>query len=154
MTARHERRRPERPRRDDDLLGALGANPRAPDLTRSIMGRLGYMPVGERVARRRLRHRLAGRASLLAAVLVAGGIGVWAFRHGPTARGPAGPTLPAALGNDLEQHQTNLDEVLRVIRDRSRDWLPSSPVEAPAEPASPSIGEDADRSAVAPVRWV
>ena len=49
-----------------------GAGEPAPDLSRSIMGRLGYMRVSPAVARRRAMTRWANRASNRAATLAAG----------------------------------------------------------------------------------
>ena len=117
----------------------------SPDLTRTIMGRLGYMKAAPHVVRRRRIRRWINRLSLcaLALIVVAGGAQV--HESGPYARRPQGPTIPAAIGNDLNLHQQRIKGTIRMIRTL-----------APAAPSRSDdvLDEEVDRSAIGPFRWL
>lgn len=122
----------------------------SPDLTRNIMGRLGYMQATPAVSRRRCMQRWLGRASLLCTTFVVGWLGVMAFQASPEARRPMESTIPSAIHSDLQQQQNQINSVIQLLRE-----LPprlSAPVGEEGEILY--IDEEIDQSAVAPVRWV
>ena len=73
----------------------------APDLTRSIMGRLGYMKVSPAVARRRRIRQWGTRAGLALSAMIAIAIGLQVYENGPTIRKPVGPTIPSATNSTM-----------------------------------------------------
>ena len=136
--------------------GARGAsgNPRVPDVTRSVMGRLGYMKVSERVALRKRRRRNVGRvfAGVLAMALCGGGLLL--HESGSEIRGPEGLTVPGALGQDLNRGQHQLIRAIRFIRNHAPIPAESdSPAEAPVEDPSPPYPEE-NTLAIGPVGWI
>jgi hypothetical protein len=171
------------PRSRDDILAELSRPVPAPDLTRSIMGRLGYMRVDAAVARRHRIRRWAGRTAVLAMMLltIVGGIAI--FNQSEAVRRPHEMTLPAAIGQDFELHQQRFNTFIRVLQSstphhESTHLSPFLPVSAdesdvlllPAdsegseehefgederfdEPEYESI-DDVEYPAIAPVRWV
>jgi hypothetical protein len=152
------------PRRADsaslrDVLSDLasgGDHERAPDLSRSIMGQLGYMRVGARVARRRRMAGWANRAALCLVAAVAFGFGWRVFTASPQVRRPAETTLPQAVGRDVRMQQQRIGGVIQTIRSISSPKVgkPSTSGERPAESKPRVLPEDVNRSAAAPVRWV
>ncbi|MCI0362865.1 MAG: hypothetical protein L0219_03225, partial [Phycisphaerales bacterium] len=76
----------ERSRFDQSILNRLSERVGAPDLTRPIMARLGYMHVSPAVARRRRIGRWTGRAGTLLAAVMALAVGAEIYRHSPMAR--------------------------------------------------------------------
>jgi hypothetical protein len=142
------------------MLDELSRPIAAPDMTRSIMGRMGYVSARGQVAARRRRRRLLGRTAMTLTVAMALVAGLQAHRHGGQVRRPIGPTIPAALGHDLQQHHERVNRAIRTIRDRSmRITVPlaheaASPAPAPRWPGPGSFDEDVDRSAVGPVQWI
>lgn len=88
----------------------------APDLSRSIMGRLGYMRVGAEVARRRRMRTWASRAGMFAVAGLAFAIGLRVFVDSPQVRRPSETTLPQAIRHDVEQQQERLGSMLQTIR--------------------------------------
>lgn len=150
--------RPRQGRRDDrDLLRQLARGVEAPDLTGPIMDRLGYERIGARDVRRRRRRRLLDRGATTMAILLAIGAGLAALHLTGAARRPTGPTIPAALGHDLQLHQERVSEALRSIRERTeRRWpaaLPAPGGEDDDRRPAP-LDDDVDRSALAAVSWV
>ena len=135
----------------DRLLdSALQPREGCPDLTRSIMGRLGYMQVSPTVARRRRLQRVLGRASLVSVALVVGWLGVMAFQTSPEARRPYEVTMPSAIHSDLQHQQHQFNSLIQLLRQ-----LPP-PLEVHEDEVGdmPEFEDDVNRSAVAPVRWV
>lgn len=135
----------------------------APDMTRSIMGRLGYMRVPPQVAQRRRVRRLAARCAVVLLALGAIGVGVQVHNASPGTRGPAEVTIPAAITNDVQQHQHRMHNAWRVLQEMTptidhADWTVPAPETRPdgaaPEQAPSMFDEDVDRSAIAPVRWI
>lgn len=129
----------------------LRQTPAAPDLTRSIMGQLGYMRCSPAVVRRRRVRRWANRGLLAAAMTVTMLFGIQMHNASSQARRPLEITIPTAVSNDFRQHQDRVQHVIRAILE-----LPAR-IETPEaddnENAS-HLDEEVIRSAVAPVRWV
>ena len=122
----------------------------APDLTRAIMGRLGYMKASPRVVRRRRRRRRCGRVLLSLALLAVIALGLEVRTAGPVGGQPAGPTVPAAIGRDVALHQDRLQRTIQTIR----NLVPPAPREPEIDGPEPAIDEDVDRSALGPFRWL
>ena len=99
-----------------ESLGELFKPEQSPDLTRAIMGRLGYMQAKPRAARRHRVQRGIRRAGLVAAAALAIGVGLRVFEHTPDARQPGEPVIPAALGQEIERQQQNFGAVIRSLR--------------------------------------
>jgi len=123
-----------------------------PDLTRSIMGRLGYMRVSAAVARRAQRRMWLQRGCLCLAFFGLMLSTVWMFQQSDLTRRPHGLTLPDAL----EHEQQRFNQMIRTIGNISPvgDHSPRMKNQNPDPPAPSSIDDDIDHSAVAPVRWV
>ena len=150
--------RPVGYRRPDFLSRMLGPSVNAPDLTRSIMGRLGFMQASPQVIH---RYRIRRRISRTLFTLAMASVILAAFhlhQNSPQARRPEGQTLPAAIGSGINHHQNGLSNVIRAIRNLtppveeqpdSVDLPDAAPNSGPTE-----LNEDIDRSAIAPVRWV
>jgi hypothetical protein len=133
--------------------------PQTPDLTRVIMGRLGYMRVPSAVARRQRVRRMVMRGVTLGVIVAVAATGVALYGLSPDARRPLGDSaIPAALRIDLHQHQQRVSSVLEIFK-------PATPISAPATAAEPAgewlrdepfleePDEEVIRSAVAPFRW-
>jgi len=133
---------------DHGFLWELSRPKASPDLTRPIMGRLGYMKAAPGVVRRRRIRRWVNRLTLAALglllVVVAGRV----HESGPHARRVAGPTIPAAIGNDVNRHQQRIRGTIQLIR----EFAPAAPTDSP--PPEEALDEDVDRSAVGPFRWM
>ena len=143
------------PAEELDFLGLHRNQGEAPDLTRRIMGQLGYMQVGPRVARRHRIRRIAGLIGTLAVAVLALSVGMRFYENGSDARRPAGVTIPAAIGNDVQRQQNQIGNVIRSIRNLS---LPPRPLEiepaAPDDDSPPRMLEQDDHGSTAPFRWV
>lgn len=133
----------------DDLLEASAA----PDLTRSIMGRLGYMKVSAKVARRHRIRRWLSRLGTAMVLAVAIGIGFQFYSVSEQIRRPEGPTVPDALGNDLQRNQDRLNNAIHTIRNLSPQ-RPAAPLKAPAKPQSNPLKDDVNSVSAMPTRWV
>ena len=153
------------PEGDDQLVFADLSRPvSAPDLTRPIMGRLGYMRVSDTRARRLRIRRWASRAGLTCASAIAIAIGWKMYLDGPDIRRPSGPTIPSAIGHDVLHQQHKIGAILQTIRNLAPRTEPSDsqvqpmndPDAAPAQdaPEAPGVDEDVNQSSIAPVRWV
>jgi hypothetical protein len=145
-----------RPLPDGDEL-RLNDPVHAPDLTRAIMGRLGYMRISPAARRRRMLRKWGSRAALTCVAAVAVSIGLHAYENGPTVRRPAGPTVPAAIGSEIMRQQNRIGGVIQTIRNLvppPQDQPPGDPSderEAPGEP----VGDDVNSpSSSSPLRWV
>jgi hypothetical protein len=132
------------------------SNPSAasgPDLTRSIMGRLGYMQASPRAIRRRRYRRGVGRGlmTLAAAVLVI--TGVHLHEQGPDARRPSGPTIPAAIGTEIDAQQQRFRRAIQTIQNLAP--APPNPLDQPdGGEFYEEIDEEVDESGIGPVRWL
>ena len=141
---------------DHPLFEDLSRPLPAPDLTRPIMGRLGYMKVSEKRSRQLRLRRWASRAGLTCAAAVAIAMGWKMYLDGPEIRRPSGPTIPSAIGHDVIRQQRNIGAVLQTIRNLSPRVEPSDDQSQPArEPdEAPPPNDDVNQSTIAPVRWV
>jgi hypothetical protein len=137
-----------------DALDALRDDRAAtPDLTRSIMGRLGYMQGSAQVAERRRRRRRLVRGAVVTCALcvITGGLLVHQF--GPNARRAdetsVGTVLPAAL----ERNVDDMGSALERLRDV---FAPPRPRAVPASITIPAdeIPDDVDQTAIATLRWL
>jgi hypothetical protein len=118
---------------EDDFLDAIGWRPQAPDLTRSIMGRLGYVrEPRSSAARRRTRVRIGQ-------IVLAFGAGCLVFaalaihQRGPSARRPLPTTLPGAVERDI----ASLARSIRLIRDIAAPTQPVAKTPDRVEPPNP-----------------
>lgn len=181
---RHDEHNPPLPHDADDLLAELSRPTPAPDLTRSIMGRLGYMRVDPAAARRHRRRLWAARSAVVALMLLAIGAGITVFNQSDAVRRPHEMTIPSAIGQDVQQHQQRFDTFIRVLQNSSpkhetphlSPFAPVSTDEAdmtqpeiefpferhPAndesrfdDPADEGVNEvEVEHPAIAPVRWI
>lgn len=121
-------------------LGNGGPGSGAPDLTKRIMGRLGYESVGVAEARRRRRVRWMGRAALMLGAFVAIGIGIQLHNASPDVRRPldggldfvgdgraGGVTMPAAIDRGLRDHESRLNGFMDAIRKLRPETLLRAP---------------------------
>lgn len=133
-------------RRDDPLFEALRETTNsAPDVTRSVMGRLGYMRAAPAVVRRAGRRRCCARAGMTLAAALAIAIGVTVHQRSETVRRPSDVTLPGALQRDVEQRDTQFRraiDFLRAIPARSGEGI---------EQRRP---HDTVHVAMGPMRWL
>jgi hypothetical protein len=126
----------------------------APDLTRSIMGRLGYMPVSPTVARRHKFRAWAGRAGMLFTAAIALGIGFNFYLNSAEIRRPVGPTISDALRHDWQQQQKSIGSMIQTIQNLS-PAAPSEQFDAGDDVRSaPADSPETTESWIAPVRWV
>jgi hypothetical protein len=130
---------------------------KSPDVTRAVMGRLGYMKVSAKVSRRHRLNRWGSRAGLTLAALMALGIGWRVHDAGSRARRPLEGNIPAALGNDLQKHRVRFEDVIQTIRRAA----PSGPLQMPADLAPDDeddqglpVNDDLQQLAGLPMRWV
>lgn len=104
------------PHDGDDVFAELSRPASAPDLTRSIMGRLGYMQVDPAIARRHRRRRWAARGAVVAMMLMAIGGGIAVFNQSDAVRRQHEVTIPSAIGQDVQQHQQRFNTFIRVLQ--------------------------------------
>lgn len=131
---------------DQLIIAELSRPVAAPDLTDSIMQKLGF----ERESGMRMIWRRAAvwsrRVGLAAAAMVVLAIGWHLHQQSPSVRRPIGPTIPAALERNLQRLEQQGHEVLQGIR----QLQPSAPSDLNATP----VDEDINRSGSAPFTWV
>lgn len=129
----------------DSTFGLSDVSAPAPDMTRRIMGRLGYMQISQGASRRR-RLRLWGqRSGIVLAAALALGVGVRVFESSSDIRRPEGPTIPAAIGNDLQRHQQHLGDVIKRIRTLAAPRFESVDLDQPqSQDSDPWDGSDDD----------
>lgn len=90
-----------------------------PDLTESIMQRLGYKPITPTTARTRQIRKWVGRTTFLTLLLGAIIVGSKWQSQSPSARLPIGPTIPSAINHDLTYHGATIDRAIRSIKNLS-----------------------------------
>ncbi len=100
-----------------DLADAFARPVGAPDLTRSIMGQLGYMRASRRAVRRARLRRWAARATTCLFGLAVLAVGLRAHDQSANARRPVGPTVPSALGTQVGEQQRSIIRTLETIRE-------------------------------------
>lgn len=108
-----------------DALDHLSQAPQGdmPDLSRSIMGRLGYMRVDPAVARRRRMIKWLNRSGVLMVAGAALAIGWRVFDASPEIRRPADTTIPQAISHDVQAQQERFGTMIRTIREISTPHL-------------------------------
>lgn len=151
---------------EDQLLNELDCPVECPDLTRSIMGRLGYMKASPNVVRRARILRHVQRGLLGVAALVALGVGIFIHNHGPDARRQVGPSLSEAMNHDILKQQQRIGNVIQTIRNLTpRNLTPRNPTPASLSEQKPlqtetemvpnfSDEDDVPLIAMAPFRWI
>lgn len=90
-----------------------------PDLTSSIMTRLGYAPVSTKAARVIYMRKWVGRTAFLVLVLGAIIVGTKLQSQSSSARHPVGPSIPNAIQHDLTYHGETIDRAIRTIKNLS-----------------------------------
>jgi hypothetical protein len=131
-----------------ELLRELSRPTPSPDLTRPIMGRLGYMRAAPRVVRRRRIRRWTNRLTLCMAALVVIGLAARLHEASPHTRRADGVTIPGAIENDLSRHERNIRGTIQLIRELAP---PPSTVPSPSPDA---LDADVDSSGIGPFRWM
>jgi hypothetical protein len=131
-----------------ELLRELSRPAPSPDLTRSIMGRLGYMKAAPGVARRRRIRRWTNRLTLCAAALLVAALASRVHELSPSARRAENLTIPGAIENDVSRHERNIRGTIRLIR----ELAPPAPTKT--SPSADVLDEDVDSSAMGPFRWM
>jgi len=148
-----------------DVIDELRRTPTTvPDLTDPIMTRLGFQRSDPSVARRRRIMRFAGRVGVCVVALAACGFGARMIALSPMASDSAAPTIPAAVGNDLQRQQDRISDVIRTLRSLSPLPAADKSVEDSIE-MSPQTGTEWDdhgkdatepttiHLAIGPVKW-
>ena len=142
---------------DQSALDALLQPTTAPDQTVRVMARLGYMRSVARVARRRRLQRWARRSFAVCSLVVIVGVAARMHQLRFESSLPAGPTIPAAVGSDVEAHRARFEQAIQMIRTIAPAPSQASPepeTTPPTDTPAPEIDECIDRSAVGPVRWL
>jgi hypothetical protein len=147
------------PTADVDLSTFRLVDVSTPDMTRKIMGRLGYMRVSPTMARRQRVRSWLGRAGTFFVAAVAVAIAARVYEDSNTVRRTMDVTVPAAIGSDFQEHQHRIGNVIRTFRHLTAP--PSYPaVEEQSAPAETELNApgDADHDLVEPgllaFRWV
>lgn len=132
----------------------LRETPAAPDVTRRVMGRLGYMRVSDPVARRHRRRRWIRRGVCIAVMAVTAGAGWRTYDTSSAVRAPAEMTVPGAIILDAHQRQMQFRSLFQSIQLQTPAPQPAddSPVQSSQEQSWPT--DDVNRSAGAPGQWV
>jgi hypothetical protein len=128
------------------LLRELSRPVQTPDCTAAVLARLGYAPASRRQRAMRMMATWVSRAALATAAAVAIGVGLQVHWHSPLSLRPSGPTLPAALEQDLRRFERRGSDMIERIR------LLSPPVVVPLH--QHHLDEQIDRSGAAPFCWV
>ena len=155
-------RQTPRPRPDvHEVWSSLAQPAAAPDLSQTIMGRLGYQRISPQTSRRRRLIARANRAGILMVAAIAFAIGWRVFETSPQIRRPAESTIPDAINHDVQMQQQRLERAIRNIRTIStpRLRIDSENTDGGANDADRprfqrEFEEDVNRSTIAPVRWV
>ena len=127
----------------------------APDVTRAVMGRLGYMAVSGKVSRRHRLRLWSRRVGLTLVCLLAIGMAMRVHDQSSRARNSRNDNLPSALGNDLQHQQRRFQDAIQIIRHLT-PRLPApaeSPLDKNDDDAEP-VQDDVLRAAMLPTRWV
>jgi hypothetical protein len=134
----------------------LGRPLPAPDLTGSVMSRLGLSRASARAARWRRIRRGVARLALVAVAVGASALCVHWHQIGSGAARSAAPTIPAAVRHDLDHHGRTIDRAIRSIQGLP-PWRslssPVRPVPMPPEPAETTEEAQVPQAHAAPP-WV
>lgn len=126
---------------DEQLLEKLEAPVDCPDLTRCIMGRLGYMKSSPRVVRRRNMMRWVRRSLLASAAMLALFAGISIHNQGPDARRPETLSLSEAAFHDVQMHTQRLGSVLQTFRSLTPTSLTKTVPQNHAPEQLPDFGD-------------
>lgn len=96
-----------------------GDGHKGPDLTSSIMKRLGYAPITPKAARLIRNRKWVLRTTFLTLIIAAIIVGTKLQSESPSARLPVGPTIPSAINHDLTYHGATIDRAIRSIKNLS-----------------------------------
>lgn len=121
MNERPLQYQPEEPDCSSDVLdqlieSELSRRIEAPDMTRAIMGRLGYMRLPEATIRKRNRMKWVRRVATAACLGLVLCVGLLMHAQSADSRLPAGPTIPAALHESIKYGGERIDRALDTIR--------------------------------------
>lgn len=141
------------------LLDELRKTATPPDMSRRIMGRLGYMRSPDRVARRSRTIRRLGRVGITLVVLLAALVGIQLNNRSPEVmRSIEAPTVSEAVDQHVTTEFQRINSVLGSIRQTlTPDPHPVSSEPAAAPPVStepPAVDEHIEMLANLPGRWV
>ena len=141
---------------DQHLLNSLDCPIECPDLTRSIMGKLGYMKAAPRVVRRNRNRRHVKRGLIGVAAFIALGVGIFIHNSGPDARRQVGPTLSEAVSHDILKQQQRIGNVIDAFRNLTpASFTEQTPLPTDTESIPDfSNEEDVPLIAKAPFRWM
>ena len=136
-----------------------------PDLTESIMQRLGYQRADDVASiRSDMWQRWGRRLSVAAAAGVALFVGVFVHQAGPDARSASDLSIPSAIQNDIDRHGQSVGQLIQTIQQLTptprHPGVPAPALGMPADSASDSandsssFGPTMDPAAAAPFQWV
>ena len=115
------------------MIGPRSDPNHAPDLTRSIMGQLGYMQIDPRVARRRALKRWLVRACGLVLVVGAGLVALQIRQAQEGIPQRADVTLPDAVQEDMARRRSVFQRISTLIP------APATPAAQPEPQTLPPI---------------
>ena len=144
------------PRRPANLIEQeLSRKAAAPDLTDSIMSRLGYARVSRKQARQLAIAKFARRACGVMVAAIVLGMGFYLHSQSDLIRRPTGPTVPSALQHDFSRHGDTVQGLLQSIR-RFAPEIPAVPPEPPPNSIDDLVipAGQPDPDATAPFQWV
>lgn len=123
---------------DGSTFGRLDVST-SPDMTRRIMGRLGYMRVAPTVARRHRIRTWMNRCGVMMIACVALAMAWRVYEGSEAVRHESDLTIPAAISNDVQHHQQRLGNVIRTFRQMTSPAVatPVAPVPTQLNPAHP-----------------
>jgi len=131
----------------------------APDMTKAIMGRLGYMRLSESAVRQRARMKWVRRLATAACLGLVLGVGLLMHMQSADSRLPVGPTIPAAMHESIRQSGEQFDRAIDTIR--KLDVLPGGGGAKPdldSVPVAPDMPRlhrpELQRENQPPFRWV
>ncbi len=119
---------------DDPIEAALRDRVAVPDQTRAIMGRLGYMRVGEEVARHHRRMATIRRAACGLLMAAAVGVGYTWYQSAGDIRRTDDITLPGAIVGQMEQRSAAFTGLFESIRPLETDFSQSGSAQSSQEP--------------------
>jgi len=157
VSGRPEQRPPSDSIWTDDQLDRLiedelSTRIEAPDMTRAIMGRLGYMRVTEETIKQRRRVKWMRRFATAACLGLVVFAGLLVHRHSADSRNPMGPTIPAALHESLEYGGQQLDRAIESIR--MFDFMPQREERSSQPDVIRQHRPELQRGNQPPFRWV
>jgi len=115
--------------------------PAAPDVTDAVLERLGFERCSPAVARRRRRQRIALRGGMLLATVGALGLGSTLLRDDDRIRRPVGPTIDAALLEDLDHQRDHFGVLMDSLRHRTGRLISVPAEESPPGPPDESVDD-------------